>query len=305
MEIKFRSAFKTPEADKQWFCNWVKELETLNAKSYKSIQVETTLGKTQVWVLNDANKELETLIIFPGARTTALFWDFDNGLNNLGEKFRIFMVETNGLPNLSDGATPDIKSNDYGEWAAEVLTKLNVAQAFVAGASFGGLVCMKLALVAPDKINAAFLINPGCLQPFSLSLKNLYYNLLPIIAPTRNNVASFLDKAVFCKPNHQLSEAAEKLIIDYEVFALTRYNDNTQKPYYMGDELKNVNVDTYLLVGDNDMLFPFQKSIKNAKEKLKGLKDVIVFENVGHGIETYSEAIKSIAERIRRYRSNS
>jgi hypothetical protein len=48
---------------------------------------------------------------------------------------RIFMIETNGLPNLSDGATPDIKSLDYGIWATEIFDKLDIGNAFIAGAS--------------------------------------------------------------------------------------------------------------------------------------------------------------------------
>jgi len=208
------------------------------------------------------------------------------------------MVETNGLPNLSDGNTPDIRSLDYGHWAAEVLEKLKIQNAFVAGASFGGLICMKLGIVHPEKVKAAFLLNPGCLQPFSLSPQNLYYNLLPIFKPTPENVSRFLDKAVFSKPNHQLSPAAEKMLIDYEVFAIKRYKDKTQKPYYMDKQLDEVKTDTYLLEGDKDLLFPYLSSVKNATKHIHSLKEVRVFENVGHGIETYPEAMKYIGDII-------
>ncbi|WP_421797515.1 serine aminopeptidase domain-containing protein [Haliscomenobacter sp.] len=298
MEIKNRSSFKDPEKDLLWFKQWVSELEQSNNRQYQRIELATSLGKTQVWGLNLQRTDLEPLVIFPGARTTALFWDFDRGLDQLGKDMRIYLVETNGLPNLSDGNSPDIKGLGYGEWAVEVLNGLNIEQSYVAGASFGGLICMKLGIVAPEKIKAAFLLNPGCLQAFSLTLKNLYYNLLPILSPSRKNVSKFLDKAVFCKPTHQLSPASEKLIIDYEVFALTRYLDKTQKPYYMDDQLEQVQVATYLLEGDQDLLFPFEKSISNAQAKLSNLKEVKVFPNVAHGIETYAEAIHHIGETI-------
>jgi pimeloyl-ACP methyl ester carboxylesterase len=294
MTIKYTSSFKDSEKDIPWFENWVKQLEHLNQKTYQRINLKTALGKTTVWGLNTEDQGLEPLVIFPGARTTALFWDFDNNLNQLNSRFRIYMVETNGLPNLSDGHTPDIKSSGYGEWAAEVLNQLKIPQAYLAGASFGGLVCMKLSITNPEMVKAIFLLNPGCLQSFSLSFKNLYYNLLPIIAPSAKNVKKFLDVAVFCKPNHRLSDASEKLIIDYEVFALTRYKDNTQKPYYMNDELKKVTADTYLLLGDKDLLFPYRKSVQNAQQKLSTLKEVKIFSHVGHGIETYHEAIQAI-----------
>ncbi len=214
---------------------------------------------------------------------------------------KIFMVETNGLPNLSEGMTPDIKSLDYGLWATEVFDKLNIDKAFVAGASFGGLICMKLGIVKPERIKAAFLLNPGCLQPFSLTLKNLYYNLLPIIKPNERNVLKFLDTAVFSKPNHKLSGFSEKMLVDYEVFAISRYRDKTQKPYYMGKQLEDVKVETYLLVGDKDLLFPYQKSVDNAKRQIKTLKETKIYNNVGHGIETYDKALNYIGEKIKNY----
>lgn len=302
MKIHSKSHFKDEIADRNYFENWAKQLEENNGKQYERYEIQTSLGKTNVWGFNTKDEQLDTLVIFPGARTTALIWDFDNGLNNLNHKMRIFMVETNGLPNLSEGSTPDIKSLDYGKWASEVFDKLKINRAFIAGASFGGLICMKFAIVNPEKIKATFLLNPGCLQPFSMTFKNLYYNLLPIIKPTDNNVLKFLNKAVFSKPNHQLSSFSEKMLIDYEVFAISRYKDNTQKPYYMDRQLEDVKTDTYLLVGTKDLLFPYQKSISNAKKHIKSLKNIKVFDNVGHGIETYDKAMNYIGETIKNYR---
>ncbi|MBI3258202.1 MAG: alpha/beta hydrolase [Ignavibacteriae bacterium] len=299
MVIKATSFFKNPTEDNVYFNDWVNRLEQLNGKKYTRIEVETSLGKTHIWGLNTEKKDCETVVIFPGARTTSLFWDLNNGLKELEQNFRIFMVDTNGLPNLSDGKTPDIKSLEYGEWASEILEKLNISKIFIAGASFGGLICMKLSIVAPEKVKAAFLLNPGCLQPFSMSFKNLYYNLLPIIFPKKKNVRTFLDKAIFCAPTHSITEQWMDMIIDYEVFALTRYKDNTQKPYFMGDELKKIKTDIYLLEGDKDMLFPYQVSIDNAKKYINSLKEIKIFENVGHGIEIFPKALQFIDEKCK------
>lgn len=299
MQIKHKSYFKNEKADLTYFERWVKELENYNERQYERFEIETSLGKTQVYGLNIKEENLETLVIFPGARTTSLIWDFDKGLDNLHHKMKIFMVETNGLPNLSNGDSPNIKSLDYGFWAAEVLDQLKIEKAFVAGASFGGLICMKLGIVHPEKIKSIFMLNPGCLQSFSLTLQNLYFNLLPIMNPTEKNVLKFLDKAVFSKPNHKLSKFSEKLLIDYEIFAISRYKDNTQKPYYMDKELAEIKVDTYLLLGDKDLLFPYKKSIKNAKKHIKTLRDIRIFENVGHGVETYDKALNYMGEKIK------
>ncbi|WP_291142198.1 alpha/beta fold hydrolase [Flavobacterium sp. UBA7680] len=301
MKIKAKSFFKDEIKDKEYFANWVKELETNNKRVYEKLEIATSLGKTQIWGLNTNEENLETLVIFPGARTTSLIWDFDRGLDNLNHKMKIYLVETNGLPNLSDGETPEIKSLDYGVWANEVLEKLNIKKAFIAGASFGGLISLKLAIINPEIVKSIFLLNPGCLQPFSLTFKNLYYNILPILSPKPKNVLKFLDKAVFAKPNHQLSPQSEKMLVDYEVFAISRYKDNTQKPYYMDKQLSEVTNKIYLLEGDKDLLFPFEKSIENAKKHFQNLEEHIVYENVGHGIETYDKAMNYIGEKIKNH----
>jgi pimeloyl-ACP methyl ester carboxylesterase len=302
MKLYNTSKFKDEKADHAYFENWVGQLEKNNGRKYERYEIQTSLGKTMVWGHQTSENPPNTLVIFPGARTTSLFWDFDKGLDNLGQELRIFMVETNGLPNLSEGNTPDINSLDYGVWATEVFDQLKIQKAYIAGASFGGLICMKFGMVSPERIQAAFLLNPGCLQPFSLTLKNLYYNLLPILVTTEKNVSKFLDQAVFSKPNHQLSSISEKMIIDYEVFAIARYIDKTQKPYFMNKELEKVQVETYLLLGDKDLLFPFQKSVDHAKGLIKSLKEVKIYSKVGHGIETFDKAMNYIGEQIRNIR---
>ncbi|CAN5264242.1 hypothetical protein BH09BAC4_BH09BAC4_03840 [soil metagenome] len=301
MQVKKQSYFKNPAQSVRWFEQWVSQLEQLNHKRYNRIEVQTSLGKTHIWAINAQATRAETILIFPGARTSSLFWDFNNGLQVFGKNYRLFLVETNGLPNLSDGNTPDIRSAAYGEWALEILDQLRVDKVYLAGASFGGLICLKLCHVAPERIKAAFLLNPGCFQPFSLSAKNLYYNLLPILLPSRRNVLTFLDKAVLCQPNHDLSPAYKELLVTYELYAITQYTDNTQKPYYMKGELRAIETEIFLLVGDKDLLFPYKQSIANAQGELGSLQEVVVLPNVGHGIETYPEVMQVIKSRIEHF----
>ncbi|MEZ4829047.1 MAG: hypothetical protein R3C61_22590 [Bacteroidia bacterium] len=66
----------------------------------------------------------------------------------------------------------------------------------------------------------------------------------------------------------------------------------------MGEELSSVKVDTFLLEGDKDLLFPFQKSVENARTYIKSLRDIHIFENVGHGIETFGPALKYIRQKL-------
>jgi hypothetical protein len=77
MKIHSISQFKDETVDRNYFENWVSKLETYNGRQYERYEIETSLGKTQIWGLNTKEDQLETLVIFPGARTTSLIWDFD------------------------------------------------------------------------------------------------------------------------------------------------------------------------------------------------------------------------------------
>ncbi|MEL6696871.1 MAG: alpha/beta hydrolase [Bacteroidota bacterium] len=302
--IKKTSYFKHPEESKAIFSRWVKKLENANGYTYEKKVIQTSLGATQIYALSsEVQAQRETLVIFPGFRTTSLIWDLDRGLAALAQHTQIFLVETNGQPNLSEGNSPDIKSLDYGIWAAEVLTQLDLESTYIAGASFGGLVCMKLALVAPERIKAAFLLNPGCFRMISFGLKNLYYNLLPVVSPKNRNIRRFLDQIVFHKPHHSLSQEAEELLVEYLHLALTDYKDQTEKPYYMKEQLDSVRVPVYIMVGEKDILMPYEKLLAHAQAHLHtSLVEVCRFEYAGHGIECLDLSIKFIEERIKKAR---
>ena len=91
-------------------------------------------------------------------------------------------------------------------------------------------------------------------------------------------------------------------MINFLLFAIKEYKDNGQKPYNMKKELKNNTVDVHILLGKQDSLFPYQKTIKNATRFLGStLKNIEVYEYVAHGVETYNPAIRYIKKTIRKY----
>ncbi|MEZ4936893.1 MAG: alpha/beta hydrolase [Crocinitomicaceae bacterium] len=293
--IKKKSHFKNEEEARKWFVNWKQKLEALNDYSYKEMQINTSLGKTQIYGLN-WESDLPPLLIFPGFRTTTLIWDLDGGLQEVAKKFKVYLIETNGQPNLSDGNSPSIKTLDYGKWGEEVMNELKIEKASVAGASFGGLVCMKICITIPDRIEQAFLFNPGCFRLVSFGWKNMYSNLLPMFKPTEKNIRKFLSNVIFSEPDHDLQPESKKLLIDYLQYVLKNYKDRTEKPYYMGKQLDQVQTNVHLFLGTDDILIPYEKSLKRAKMHLgTNLKSVEILK-AGHGIETYRKALNKIGK---------
>lgn len=292
MKIARTSTFKNAQQAVIFFQEWLSRLEALNQVKYEKLIAHTGLGNTVVWACNHRLKNLPAIVLFPGFRTSALFWDLDNVLDPLRNNFRIYMVETNGQPSLSNGATPDVHTDDYGYWAAQVLSQLQIETATVAGVSFGAFVCKKLSMVAPSLVKHAVLMNPAGLQQFSPNFKNLYYNALPVLSTTEKNVSKFLEEAIFFKEKHAVSPAAFRLLIDYEMFAIRSFRNRSQFPYVMSkQELQRINAPVHLVLGEKDILFPYNKTIAAAETNIKTLSKVHIIKEAGHGIETSPEAI--------------
>lgn len=297
MQIARISTFKNNKQAVLFFNEWLEQLESLNKTKYKKIIAHTALGNTVVWSSNHEQKDLPAIVLFPGFRTSALFWDLDNVLAPLRQHFRVYMVETNGQPSLSNGASPDVRTDDYGIWAAEVLRQLDITAATIAGVSFGAFVCKKLCMVNPSLVKHAVLMNPAGLQQFSPNFKNLYYNALPVLSTTEKNVSKFLEEAIFYRDKHLVSPQAFKLLIDYEMFAIRCFKNRSQFPYVMGkQELQRISSPMHLILGEKDILFPFNKTIDAAEKNLKSLSNIYVLKNTGHGIETSSEAIEKLMQ---------
>lgn len=297
MKIARISTFKNAQQAVTFFNDWLSRLELLNEIQYEKIIAHTALGNTVIWACNHQQKNLPAIVLFPGFRTSSLFWDLDKVLNPLRRSFRIYMVEANGQPSLSNGASPDVRTDGYGLWAAEVLRQLDIQKATVAGVSFGAFVCKKLSMVAPQLVHHAVLMNPAGLQQFSANFKNLYYNALPVLSTTEKNVKRFLEEAIFFKKNHFVSPEAFRLLVEYEMFAIRSFSNRTQFPYVMSkQELQRIASPVHLVLGDKDILFPYSKTIAVAQNNIKTLSQVHVIKDTGHGIETSAEAINLLLQ---------
>lgn len=297
MKLKRKSYFRNPKADKNWCSQWVSRLEAHNGKKYEHIQLKTILGITHVWHLNPEKSPGDCLVIFSGERTTGLFWDLDNALAGLARDCCIFIVETNGQTNLSEGFTTELHDHSYGKWAAEVIQKLGIDRANIAGSGFGALVCMKLALYAKDRVKSMFLLNPAGVETPAKGRRNLAQRLWPSVFSSRENVMRYMENVYFSKPTHALPEVFEELAIDYHFFSLLRHSSSFKRGYTMIGDLKKLDVETYLFLGENDTMYPHKQMLAHAQKRFGNLKELMLLP-AGHGLETYAPMADLIRERI-------
>jgi pimeloyl-ACP methyl ester carboxylesterase len=295
MKTKRISSYKGP-ADKQFVENWSNKIQTSNSSFYEKLKIESSIGETVVLSLNHERSDLEPIVILPGARTFGMFWDLNDSLKPLKKDYRIYLVDVIGQPGLSSGNSPDVKTNEFGLWICEVLDNLKLEKTNIVGASFGGLLGIKLANVAPGRITKMVLMNPIGFSYISLAPSSLFFNLLPIFRPNYKNVVRFVDKIVL-GGGEDLSKERREFLIEIILQTLQKFNFQADYPYKMSNsELTGWSVPTYLIVGGKDALIPHQKTLQIAHQTVENLKGVHILKGIGHGIELSKTAIELLKE---------
>jgi pimeloyl-ACP methyl ester carboxylesterase len=298
MKIKRVSSYKSP-ADRAFVDEWLDRVQRENDFAYQKLKIPTFFGETVVLAHNHDRQNLAPLVYFPGFRTSGIFFDLNNNLAKLKKDFRLYLVDAIGQPGMSAGNTPDAKSGEYAEWIGEVLDGLGLEKAAVAGASFGGCLCLKAARHLRGRITKAILLNPSGLTSVSFAPKTSFYNLMPLIFPNRKTIENFMEYVVFgAKEN--VSAACWNAVAEFELHAVKNFRLKADYPYKMSDaELADIDVPIYLILGAGDRLIPPQKTLARARKLLPTLKETHLLKGVGHGIECSHEAIRIVENILR------
>jgi pimeloyl-ACP methyl ester carboxylesterase len=290
-----KSVYKNANGQ-EWMRQWQDRVLAENGLDYERLTVETSFGNVSILAKNQARTELPAMVYLPGFRTCGIFADIWGGLQPFYEKYRIFLVDVIGQPGLSGEATPPVKSNEYGVWVKEVLHKLELEKATMAGASFGGLLILKLAQVADEMIEKAIFINPAGFVNVAMPPRNIYYSLLPMLFKRRNSMEKFLQNIVFADKSKILPKIYEQMM-EYMVFAIKDFQNGADLPYMLPDQdVANLKAPAYFLLCEDDRLIPQAKTLARAREKLSNLADYRMLKGYGHGIEIFPEPWQSVLE---------
>lgn len=296
MKLK-ESKYKTKDS-REWLENWLEEVLTTNNLAYRKMDLATSLGKTRVLAKNHDRTELEPVVFLPGGRTCGIFWDLNGNLAALYENFRIYLVDVNGQPGLSEGRAPALASDGYGQWLKEVLAGLELNEANFVGASFGGSLIAKLAEVDAGAIKKAFLCNPAGFANITISPKNLYYLLAPMILKTPKSVENFMDKIVFHE-SFKLQKERRAQLAEFLLYTNRNFQMGAENPRPFPDEvLEKLTAPTYLMLDKDDIFIDQSKTYKRARRILPNLVETVWLEKHGHGIELSDDVIREIKKRV-------
>ncbi|MEM9991584.1 MAG: alpha/beta hydrolase [Bacteroidota bacterium] len=279
--------------------NWTKEWMKRVQRDYESITLETAWGRTALLAKNHERTDLTPIFFIPGFRTCGIFWDINGTLSSLYDNYRIYLLDVLGQPGLSHHHAPSVRSIDYGLWLREVLDHLELETVNVAGVSFGGFLVFKLAQVANDRIQRAFVCNPVGLRMIRVNWTIAYYNALPYLSTTNKSIQQFLEKVIINDPKI-LEGQTRQHIVEYIKNTIKYDQLRTDYPYRYSDrELQALQAETHLIVDAEDTFINQVATQKRAKKVLPNLKGIHQVKGVGHGLEFVEAPIlymKSVIE---------
>lgn len=288
MEKILQSKYKS-ENSRRWIETWLKDVLRTNELEYERLEIETFLGKTSVLAKNRERTDLEAVVFLPGGRTCGIFWDINNNLAPLYDDYRIFLIDVNGQPGLSDGNAPLIDSDGYGRWLKELTEGLGLTQANFVGASFGGSLIMKLAEVDNSPITRAVMCNPAGFVNISMKPRNLYYLLVPMLLPSKKSSMRFLDKIAFAD-EFEFDAGKRGQLVEFILYTNTYFQMGAENPKPFKDEiLRKLTAPSYLILDRDDIFIPQKKTQERAEKLLPNLQEIVWLEKHGHGIELAKE----------------
>lgn len=262
---EYSSIFKNPEDEAIYMAAYDAVL-ALWPVPYESFDVPTRFGKTHI--IASGLKGASPLVLLHAMGASATMW-FPN-IADLSREYRVYALDIIGEAGKSVVSSPPQNKSDYALWLTDVFNELNVTQADVVGASYGGWVTMNLALYAPERVKKIVLLGPVAAfvswNKMYLLLRFVPLMLFPIRLFINNSIRPMFVK----RPNgiyfEQLALASKCKF--KEVFP-TEFTD---------DELRQIKIPALLLIGEKEVIFSAPKAIDRAKRLMPDIKAEMIPE---------------------------
>jgi pimeloyl-ACP methyl ester carboxylesterase len=218
--------------------------------------VPTRFGDTHV--LQAGPEDGPPVVIFQGGNVVnplTLAW-----FASLADRFRIYAPDTIGQPGRSADRRVSANDASLGEWAVDVLDGLGLQSAAVVGISYGGGVALRLAALAPDRIERAVFVVPAGIADVPLgSMLYLAAGYLGYRAVARR---AFVTATV-----RRLSGGEpDRLLVESTALAFRGTALDTEMPRNATpEELRDLTAPVVVLCGEHDPLFRPERVLPRAR----------------------------------------
>lgn len=281
--MKQDSIYRSPEGKRELANIYDKYLGKLD-RPYDDIYLQTRYGRTHV--VNIGKKDSIPLVCLHGGNSNTP----DMLVSNLPilEKFNVYAIDTIGHPGKSDETRLSSRDLSYGFWLLDVIDELKFNRVNIYSGSFGAGIAVRLATIAPERINRLALCMPSGIANGSIMDKTRLF--IPYIRYRLKSSNSNLMKLCSTLMT-RFDEDRIKLL--QGIFKHMKINPEMPRPARNG-ELDELFAPTLVVAAKNDILFPASKVIPRAREIFPNL----VLAEIIDGLHEPTEEIYNHIHRI-------
>ncbi|MCX7876827.1 MAG: alpha/beta hydrolase [Melioribacteraceae bacterium] len=203
----------------------------------------------------------DVIVFIHGLGSYSPAWQ--KNIEKLKEKFRCIAVDLPGYGKSSKEIHSG-KMEFYADVVKELLDKLNIEKASIAGHSMGGQIGIVMALKYPDKVKSLILAAPAGFESFTAGQKQWFRDVMTVELVKLTNTQTI--RANVVSNFYNMPDDAEFMITDriamrgakdFENYCYTvvrSVNGMVDQPVI--DFLEKVKHPTLILFGENDNLIP-------------------------------------------------
>jgi pimeloyl-ACP methyl ester carboxylesterase len=248
--------------------------------------IGTRFGDTHL--LAAGHLDAPPVILLHGSEGTALSWRYQ--FTALSGTMRLYALDVIGSAGKSAPARLPHAGLHYAEWLTDLLDGLQLAHSSFVGISNGSWLIMKLAELAPERINTAVLLSANGLVPVRFPYRLTRW--LEITALGRLQEA-FSRRLVTCR----LVQAALTLAtpggatldpdeIEWFYLLAKHYRFRFPPPPLADEQLRRLTAPTMLLMGEADPFFSPHAAVLRARAHLPNMRVAEVVAGAGHSMIT-------------------
>lgn len=217
------------------------------------------------------------LLLFHGTSNNSLMWRFN--VEQLGERFRLHLVDTVNDPGKSEASREFRPETDYARWTTEILDALGIGKALLVGHSKGGWIALNAAIGAPERIEKIVLLAPAVGINSTVGRTFMMKSLRIGLFPTRRAVESYL-RYLSGPTAHVSSEYAGYLsrLLRGTRLKLIRHR------LFTDSELHGISASVLLVFGDHEVCVEYPKVVERARSCIPHL-EVRIIPDAGHALQ--------------------
>lgn len=270
--------FISEEAKQQYLAFYDEHAEDWPVDS-ESLMVPTSFGQTFVRV--SGPEDGHPLVLLSGDSDNSLAWIPQ--IESLSKDYRVFAVDNIYDNGRSIYSRPIENPEDYVQWLDELFIELGLENINLVGYSYGGWQATMYALDHQERLNKLVLISSvGIISPrIEVLVRSIIYYSFPTPSMVKNFIYWFLPDAIKNEESKQVVDTmVTATFLSFDTFKRRSFVNPT---VFTDDDWHNLNVPTYYMVGENDVVYSAEKAITHLNEVAPHIQTRIT-SDAGHDV---------------------